>query len=148
MGESAIYLVVRNDHVMRVKALLDTNVPVNLKTSEGLTTLHIAARYGRCNIVLLLLAAGADVDNTYVSSGSAPYIAAQQGYIDIVMALLDHDTVVEKTNSVGEMALHTAARCRHVDIATAHLRVKRLRMQKSLWEKLSSIVRVEKATSK
>lgn len=74
----------------RVKAFLDANVDVNQKNASGVTALYSAASGGRKEVVELLLAEGADINekNAARTDLTALHAAARQGHKEIVEVLL------------------------------------------------------------
>jgi cytohesin len=73
-----------------VKALLDAGVDVNQKIAWSVTALYSAASGGHKEVVELLLAHGADVNekNTPTTKLTALHVAAIEGYKEIVEVLL------------------------------------------------------------
>jgi len=57
---------------------------------SGQTALMLAASHGRCDMVELLLDAGAEVNARDEDGSSALMCACEHGYIDIVQMLLSH----------------------------------------------------------
>jgi len=73
----------------RVQESLLAGVNVNIRTEDGLTALHYAARGGYLPIVRALLAApGIDVNHPENDGYTALHKAALHGHLEIVQALL------------------------------------------------------------
>jgi len=76
---------------------------------EQQTPLHIAARLGNADNVLLLLQHGASPDATTKDLYTALHIASKEGHEDVVAVLLDHGAnhlLVTKVQSLVSLALH------------------------------------------
>ncbi|XP_048575372.1 caskin-2 [Nematostella vectensis] len=105
-GESALDLACRFGHIHVVDLLL------RCKDSEKLLALydenprsadpplHISCKTGREEIVIMLLEAGADI-NQSGANGTALHEAALYGKTDVVKILLDHGADVSITNEEG-----------------------------------------------
>ena len=73
-----------------VERMLRLRVPVDARGWSGNTALYEAAKYGRQEVLELLLAAGADVDAPNRRSGFTPvHVAAEYDNIEVLRRLLD-----------------------------------------------------------
>ncbi len=84
--------------------------------------LSLAAEHGRLQVVRLLLAHGAKVDNTDGHSGgkTALHYAAENGHAEIVEALLAHGADIDRTAGSSDFsALMYAAEQGHLDVVKA-----------------------------
>ncbi len=87
-GSQKLINAVAGNHTNKVKEILTTEVDVNYTNNNGSTPLLVACRNGNLDIVRLLLAHGAIVNNPG-SNYSALNNAAISGHIDVVNELLD-----------------------------------------------------------
>ena len=62
----------------------------NFEDANAKTPLYVAARYGSLKCVLLLLEAGANMDQGKADTGATPlWIAAQEGHLEVVRSLVE-----------------------------------------------------------
>src|SRR5205814_5284305 len=87
----------------------------------GYTPLHHAAENGHKDIVMALLASGAEAKAQNHVGNTPLHRAASNGHKDIVTALLASGAGVRAQNKYGSTALHHAAQNGHKDIVTALL---------------------------
>jgi ankyrin repeat protein len=93
---TALYTAINNDDMESVRALVDGGADVNKASSRGWTPLYIASYNGQHEIVLYLLAHGAN-PNTLVGQRTALYAAAQNNRAAIVRILVQHGAVVTRS---------------------------------------------------
>jgi ankyrin repeat protein len=97
----------------RVRALLDADRGrVRERSDDGWTALHLAAHFGRLDVVTLLLARGADpLARSQNDMANQPIHAAAAGRAaaPVVAQLLARGAQVNATQSGGFTALHEAA---------------------------------------
>jgi len=79
----------------------------------GLTPLHFAARQGSAESVRVLIAAGADVNQTSADGSSPLLVAVQNGFYGIAQFLLDHQAIVNLGNNKGWSPLYLAVKNRN-----------------------------------
>ena len=108
-GESPLMIASQKAHVQIVRKLLDKKADINKK--NGIlkrTALYKACRYGRKNVVDVLLDAKADT-NICDHKGASPLMAASYwGHSRIVQKLLENNADISKTVSKGEFKGKTA----------------------------------------
>lgn len=101
-GETPLHLASAH-HEEMVDLFLKHGVSV-ISTSGGFvgyTALHVAALFGKTEIVRLLIVAGSDV-NAPDSSGSTPlHLSASIGSVDVVRLLLDNGAELNAVNNFG-----------------------------------------------
>ncbi len=85
---------------------------------SGDNVLHLAARYGRTEIVELLLAKAPELIREKTSSGeNALHLAAWEGHPEVVKLLLAKDPeLIREKNSTNDNALHLAAGHGHTEV--------------------------------
>ena len=94
-------------------AFAPPNAPGPPAVKGGLTPLLFAVREAALECVKILVAAGADVNQTSVD-GSAPLlVAAQNGLYDVAAYLLDHGANPNQTNEKGWSPLYLAVKNRN-----------------------------------
>ncbi|EMS50059.1 Protein TANC2 [Triticum urartu] len=86
---------VDGNNLPALRYLLDHGADLNQEEDDGDTVLHHAARKGRCEIVKLLLARGADVNGSS-EHGTPLHLAAVKGHESTVEVLLEHHADVNK----------------------------------------------------
>ena len=84
----------------------------------GLTPLHFAARQGSVDAVRVLVAAGADVNQTSADGSSPLLVAVQNGFYGIAQFLVDSKANVNLANNRGWTPLYLAVKNRNQE-ATA-----------------------------
>jgi ankyrin repeat protein len=99
---------VRAKDVARVKSLLDAgcdpNIPDLRLGLDGAPALHDAANSGDCDLIALLLRAGADVNSRSASGWTALMRACNAGEMDAVRMLLDAGADPTARNAEGYTA--------------------------------------------
>jgi len=112
-------LAVEQGNASSVRSIIaGTPRAVNGKNDEGLTPLYLASAYGDCDVVELLCANGAYIDEPIDSStGWTPlHIAALNGYHCVVKTLLSHSAMVNVRDRQGRTPLHLAAAMDRVEV--------------------------------
>ena len=96
--------------VLKAKGITDINA-----RSDGSTPLHEAASEGHTDVVIALIAAGADV-NAQNERGYTPlHWAADRGHTETVRALIDSGADVNLADNSGWTPLHPAASSGHTE---------------------------------
>lgn len=106
-GNTALHVAISYGHIEAVKALITV---VQSATEAGYLgdAIHQAARWGRADIVKVLLDAGANV-NQPKDNGSQPlHLAASAGNADCVQALLDAGAYLTCADHTGKTPAHEA----------------------------------------
>ncbi|WP_375316490.1 ankyrin repeat domain-containing protein [Wolbachia endosymbiont (group A) of Colletes cunicularius] len=100
-----------------IKFILDHNVSLN-KDTNGQSPLHVAAAYGRKNIVeFLVKEAGLYVDDIDNVGKTPLHVATQNGYKDTVEVLLENRANTVTQDVAGLSPLHYAIRNNHIEVA-------------------------------
>lgn len=99
-----------------VKLLLDYNVNVNIKDSEGDIPLNIAIRGKNVGVVKILVNHGSDVNNKNFSRSTPLHMAAvidiYEKYKDIFKILLDNGADINAQDSNGNTPIHQLVKWR------------------------------------
>ncbi|WYZ40004.1 hypothetical protein EsH8_IV_000345 [Colletotrichum jinshuiense] len=103
-----------SDHYTR--RLLDAGADPSIKTNEGLTPLHLAARARQSNIVGILLDALRNVDSKRLNATEDT--AAQGGYVWLADPPIDPVTGVNATDEKGRTPLYYACRTGRPEIVS------------------------------
>lgn len=112
LGETALFLAVREGHVEVVKYLLQNGADPNMPSlsDEGMFPLHVAAAFGRLDLVRLLVQYGAWVECESLEGETPLHVSVRENNSDIVAWLLkeahaDPDHVNEDDESSRELAM-------------------------------------------
>lgn len=81
------------------------------------TPLVVAARMGHLQVVLVLLRAGAEVNESNSSRYTALHAAADSGCLEVAAALIDHGANMEAQDKAGHTPLHRAVMARSYPMA-------------------------------
>jgi ankyrin repeat protein len=116
-GQSPLVGAVERGDRVRVFAMIDQGIDVNIPSSDGTTPLHWAVYHDDADLVARLLDAGARVGvaNDY---GAVPmWEAAVTGNVAVLEMLLEAGADVESPNPDGQAVLMVVARTNNVDAA-------------------------------
>ncbi len=112
-GGHALHDAVARGDVARAERALADGAGVDDRDEDGLTGLALAARYGRLDMVRLLLARGARVDGA--SNGSTALMRTERA--EVAAALLDAGAHIDARDSARMTPLMLAARSGSVEVA-------------------------------
>lgn len=102
----------------RVAALLDEDpADVRAFSPDGFTALHLAAGFGRVDVVALLLARGAVVDARTAAGWTALHAAAAEGELAVARLLLAAGAAADARGDDGRRAGELAREARHQALA-------------------------------
>ncbi|ACE06220.1 hypothetical protein Aasi_0849 [Candidatus Amoebophilus asiaticus 5a2] len=109
---SKLYLAVQKGHTEAVKRLLtqETNINVNERDKNGMSTVHLTSGMGNIEILKLLLEYKADVNTKNINGCSPLYLAIQEEYIAIINLLLKHKANVNLADKSNRSPLYVAIR--------------------------------------
>jgi ankyrin repeat protein len=124
-----LYDAIVKNNPLEVENCVKKDVIVNLKDTDGRTSLHHAVDNGNIDIVNILLRNGADVTRVTNEGNTPLHIATYQGHGKVVEALLQHvsrdelnDYINAKTTSGGTTSLHIAAKNGFLEIVKSLLK--------------------------
>lgn len=104
----------RDGDLIPVRLFLQSGMDPNVTNKIGQTALIVGARYGREEILSLLLEKGADPDVKDVEFGATPLIwASKTGFKSIVKKLLDNGADINSRNNDDRTPLLWAAYSGH-----------------------------------
>lgn len=107
--KNALIQAYRADNLPVVESMLIAGFDANARDEDGSTPLIVASQNGYKQILLVLLAHGADVDAKNFSNGDTALIAAvRMGHVELVRALLKAGANLNIKATNGETALTIA----------------------------------------
>ena len=108
----------RRGSATEVAALLAGGADVNeLTHGTGMTALHIACNYGHIDVVTILIAADADVNQASINGATPLFTACEKGHTEVVAKLLAANaeaSVLRPPWARGAHAVHGLHRARAV----------------------------------
>jgi hypothetical protein len=123
LDESNIHALAVNGNKHGMRALLDSNLDVDVEDNDGCTALQKAAYGGHRAISQMLLDAGADVNHPGGNlHGNALQCAVRQGHGRLVQLLIDNGANVNQQRGISGSALQAAASQGHECIVESLLR--------------------------
>ena len=106
------------DDLRRVELLISkgASFSINVRDSDGVTVLMLAAEAGNVDIVKMLLAAGANVNAKDFDGDAVLVWAMGEGHVDVVEVLLAAGADVNAKNNDGDTVLMQAVGAGHIDV--------------------------------
>ena len=111
-GRSCLLLAVHENHMLIVRELIRLGADVNKARVDGFTSLSVACKFGRTEMVSLLLENGALFQQPINSEGVTPlFLAVQHNHTECALFLIEKGANVKnvKMKSTRENLLHTAS---------------------------------------
>ncbi len=111
-------MIEEGDQEPLLKLLADHPGAVNGRNSNDFSPLHLAAHYGRIDIMNTLLDKGAEIEAP-ATFQNTPYItAAAGGQVEAAQLLVERGAKTDSLNSMGQAPLHLAALHGHAEMVT------------------------------
>ncbi|XP_041370015.1 E3 ubiquitin-protein ligase MIB2-like isoform X2 [Gigantopelta aegis] len=108
-GSTEFLEAIKDSDVERVKKVLERFPKlVTVRPDNGITCLHIAAKYGKLEIVKFLVEKWFDVNAKDLSGNTALLKALTKKHVDVSRFLIETGTDLEISNDKGQSALHCA----------------------------------------
>lgn len=114
-GRNAFHNAAANGHADVVKLFVPL-IDIDIGDINGLSSLHLAAKNCRSDVVAVLLEAGADVNALNRAHETALHITARDGCMEITELLLKHGAVIDLQTRSKMTALHYASMVGNLDI--------------------------------
>jgi len=115
---SAIFCSIEEDNIDGLHRLLSmASIDINQTNQHGESAIHIAAGFGRVDILRYLCDKGGNLGIIDGQGDSAVLWAARQGFPEVIRYLLSKGVHLNQQNKQGETALHVA--CRYGQTSTA-----------------------------
>jgi hypothetical protein len=113
----ALWMCHKMGYTMMVQSLLiEHNTCVDVATTDGKTSLHLALEQGHPNFAKLLIQHNASVDLATNNGWTALHFALEKGHIDIAKLLIEHNASVDLATNDGRTPLHLALVWGHLGI--------------------------------
>ena len=110
----ALHIVSESNSIILLKLLLEQEIDINSRDSQGATPLHLASMKGHLRIVQTLLEYGAKINPRKLQSYSTPLHLASASSEDCVKVVeylcKQREDLVDEIESSGRTALHLACR--------------------------------------
>ncbi|XP_065680492.1 transient receptor potential cation channel subfamily A member 1-like [Hydra vulgaris] len=112
IGETKKKIIQRSiEHqINSMKGSFELGAKIDAKSEENLTPLHLAAKYGRCRVVEILLSiVSSIVKDVDISSNTPLHLASIEGHVAVVDMLIKSGAAVDVRNSGNWTPLDCAA---------------------------------------
>jgi len=102
MGVSLLHLACQDDSVAKVKALLESNVEIDITDNAGRTPMHEAIAYENMNVLALLISSGANIEYKDTQYG-ATYLhhALQEPNRGVIELLINAGVPIDQPDEEG-----------------------------------------------
>uniref|UniRef100_A0A0A9Z7P8 Ankyrin-1 n=3 Tax=Lygus hesperus TaxID=30085 RepID=A0A0A9Z7P8_LYGHE len=129
-GRTPLGIAVANGHANIVGLFLNKDKTINncFHTKQLTPLLHLAARYGKTEVVKLLVQKGADINGKTYNGWKAIHVAAYGGFADIVEFFLLRGISLYDSTENGDNLLHYVAKGSGDRLSVAKLLVSNKRM--------------------
>jgi ankyrin len=103
--EEKLRTAAMDGYLIRVERLLADGVSTQAADERGMTPLHLAAKHGHREVIVILLDHGAPMDQIRQDGVTPLFLAAQEGRRDIVALFLERGAEVNSQGRVGSVTL-------------------------------------------
>lgn len=109
IGAGLLHLSLENGDVPMLCWLLDCGIPIKYRFEDGGTLATMSARYGKVQLLELLLKRGADWTLANYAGESPFLVAASYGHVGVLEWMERQGYLMEDRTNLGRSALHVAA---------------------------------------
>ena len=130
-GWTALHYSAKNDSYELVKFFTDMGMDTNLKATNGMNCLHIAAHYGHLNLCKVLINKyNVDVQLPDNNGWTALHFSARNGSYEIVKYFINMGIDINLKTKHGMNCLHIAADCGHTNLCKTLIKKHNLDLEK------------------
>ena len=114
-GWTCLHIAASQGYAAMVSYLLQHKSEIDIRTSQGETSLHLASHNNNIAIIELLVTLGkANLELTDRDERTPLYVAARQGHLLAVQYLVERGSLLDTTNDIGWTPLVMACRNNHL----------------------------------
>jgi len=102
-GQTPLMLAILNNHTLAAAVILSANADANIRDRQGNAAIHIAAKLGYADVVVLLVNEDKESLNCVGQDGRTPlHVAAYAGKALVTQVLLDYESDTTALDSGGQ----------------------------------------------
>ncbi|XP_078482044.1 uncharacterized protein LOC100180254, partial [Ciona intestinalis] len=114
---SDVHNVIKEDSLASVVELINLRPELREKESEkGWTPIHVAATYGKIDVLQWLTATGANLEAETPTGYTSMHMAAMHGHIKCLMVLHAMGGTLDPINIDGQSPLHLSCMSNHIEV--------------------------------